>query len=90
MKKDHLNNRNVMRGLIPLTAGVMLMFPACKKTEAPQAKQATADSKHEVHFSSANSGNADAAFNAFNSAFLVNSGGQTYYKKSINDCRGRL
>jgi hypothetical protein len=85
MKKDHLNNRNVMRGLIPLTAGVMLMFPACKKTEAPQAKQATADSRHEVHFSSANSGNADAAFNAFNSAFLVNSGGQTYYKKSIND-----
>ena len=28
---------------------------------------------------------ADEAFNAYNSAFLINSGGQTYYKRSIND-----
>lgn len=28
---------------------------------------------------------ADASFNGFNSAFLVNSGGKTYYKKSVND-----
>ena len=32
-----------------------------------------------------NSGNADAAFNAFNNAFLVNAGGKRYYKKSVND-----
>jgi hypothetical protein len=32
-----------------------------------------------------NPGNADAAFNAFNNAFLVNSGGKTFYKKAIND-----
>ncbi|OGX82096.1 hypothetical protein BEN49_02785 [Hymenobacter coccineus] len=30
-------------------------------------------------------GNADAAFNAFNNSFLVNTGGQTYYKSSVND-----
>jgi hypothetical protein len=28
---------------------------------------------------------ADSAFNGFNAAFLVNSGGNTFYKKSIND-----
>jgi len=30
-----------------------------------------------------NPGNADAAFNAFNNAFLVRSGGRTYYKSSL-------
>lgn len=43
----------------------------------------------EAHKSIANAvvdpGNADLAFNAFNNAFLVNSGGRAYYKKSIND-----
>ncbi|MEO7716407.1 MAG: glycoside hydrolase family 76 protein [Capsulimonas sp.] len=31
------------------------------------------------------SGDADSSFNAFNNAFLVNSGGQTYYKAALNN-----
>ncbi len=30
-------------------------------------------------------GDADTAINSFNAAFLVNSGGQTYYKRALND-----
>ncbi|MDN3580898.1 glycoside hydrolase family 76 protein [Mucilaginibacter flavus] len=87
MKKNHLKNSYWLRGLLPLAAGVALMCPACKKTATPKTDdgQTTNGSKLAVHTSSANAGNADAAFNAYNNAFLVNSGGQTYYKKSISD-----
>ncbi|RFM29028.1 RICIN domain-containing protein [Deminuibacter soli] len=82
MKKTYVNNNTFTRVLAPLAAAALL-FAACKKTSDPaaQATQANKTSTRNV----VNSGNADAAINAYNNAFLVNAGGNTYYKKSIND-----
>jgi hypothetical protein len=66
-----------------LAAGTLLL--GCTKTElSPGSGPAVASSGVPAN-AAVDPGNADAAFNAFNNAFLVNSGGKTYYKKSVND-----
>ena len=87
MKKIYFEKGKSFKSLLLLTVISVGIFSSCKKTQndsinAPPAKTiAKAVTAANVF----NSGNADAAFNAYNNAFLVNSGGNTYYKKSISD-----
>jgi hypothetical protein len=68
---------------LTLAAGTLLL--GCTKTElSPGSGLAVACSGVPAN-ATVDPGNADAAFNAFNNAFLINSGGKTYYKKSVND-----
>lgn len=85
--KTQLKNIYSIKGLLPLAVALILAASSCKKAENIEnlktdepAKEAKRGVQNVV-----NSGNADAAFNAFNNAFLVNSGGQTFYKKAINN-----
>lgn len=71
-----------------LTMGLSVSFlSGCSDNEIMKQSNGTSSITNQsvMQKASANFGNADAAFNAFNNAFLVNSGGKTYYKKSIND-----
>ena len=73
--------------LAPLALAIILVASGCQKTEVPEAEESNANIK-DFRMSVqnvVNPGNADAAFNGFNNAFLVNSGGQTFYKKAINN-----
>ena len=66
---------------VPLVA--LAILSGCSKSEIgnqTEIKPASNQLKNALNY-----GNADAAFNGFNNAFLVNSGGKTFYKKSIND-----
>lgn len=86
MKTKHERNSYSKR-LSCLSLAVVLSLPACKKTQnnmqAPVLHKVSIEKKTLLN--AFNSGNGDAAFTAYNNAFLVNSGGQTYYKKSISD-----
>lgn len=87
MEKIYLKKSNVLKISMQFIAVSVITLSSCKKTDETKAVDGQIDSKKlTVHTDNVvNSGNADAAFNAYNNAFLVNSGGQTYYKKSIND-----
>lgn len=61
------------------------LVSSCAKDDLSPDSSAAATSSTAADAVVVNPGNADAAFNAFNNTFLVNSGGQTYYKLSIND-----
>lgn len=61
------------------------LLPGCTKADLGPENAPGISSSAVPANATVDPGNADAAFNAFNSAFLVNSGGQTYYKKAIND-----
>lgn len=71
--------------LAPIVVASVLV--ACSKSEniAPKESAPVVAISANRLKTVPNYGNADAAFNAFNNAFLVNSGGKTYYKKSISD-----
>jgi hypothetical protein len=87
MKKKYLTKSNVLRISTGCMVAAAVMLSGCKKTEEAQTggQPTTAASKAGVHNTNVVSpGNADAAFSGYNSAFLVNSGGQTYYKQSIS------
>ena len=72
--------------LILLATGTALLFSKCTKDHSLKGNDEQKTSYRAVTTqNTVNSGNADAAFNGYNAAFLVNSGGQTYYKKSVND-----
>ena len=86
MSKNNLKDARSVRALLGIIAAGTLLFAACNKPEISEINTETPVNKlNLVGHTKVNSGNADAAFNAYNNAFLVNSGGQTYYKKSIND-----
>lgn len=82
MKKKHVNTRWAVAPLSYLAAAALL-FSSCKKS--PGNMNQTAETARTTTRNVVNSGNADAAINAYNNAFLVNSGGMTFYKKSILD-----
>ena len=80
--KSKLNQWRLLSTALSVAASTLL--PGCTepnfKPDSPSVAASSAPADAVV-----NPGNADAAFNAFNNAFLVNSGGQTYYKSSVND-----
>lgn len=83
MKKTQYIKQHPVHALLLPFAAVALLLASCKKTQV-ETEQPIKNAKLRA-LNVVNSGNADAAINAFNNAFLVNSGGQTFYRKSIND-----
>lgn len=80
--KNKLQHWKTAGAALSLAAGILL--PSCTKDDlSPAATPAVVSSASAD--AAVDPGNADLVFNAFNNAFLVNSGGQTYYKKSVND-----
>ena len=86
MKQNYFNKPSTGRILLQAFVAATVLFSACNKPEIDVASPEMATNKAKlVGQTKVNSGNADAAINAFNNAFLVTANGQTYYKKSIND-----
>ncbi len=81
--RNRMQQLKLIGASLALVAGALL--PGCTKTElSPDSAPAVASSGVPAN-AAVDPGNADAAFNAFNNVFLVNSGGQTYYKHALND-----
>ncbi len=77
-----MNLRNLPRGFTPLSPST----PGAKRRSlAALAGLAVLCSALATDALAINPGDADAAFNAFNSAYLINSGGKTYYTHSISN-----
>lgn len=69
-----------------LSLSALILAGGCKEDQSVEPiKDVSPPSGSRLKSGTVSYGNADAAFNAFNNAFLLRSGGQTYYKKSIND-----
>lgn len=85
MKKLFRNTRLVLFGILPISVSVF--FTGCKKEFVQQKAEIdlTANSQNTLNALSISPGIADAAIEAYNNAFLVNVGGQTYYKRALND-----
>lgn len=87
MKKENYTNGSRIKRLSKWGLAAVIMLSACKKAQNDSITPAVPSltTKKVAPASVFSSGNADAAFTAYNNAFLVNSGGKTYYKKSISD-----
>lgn len=70
--------------LLGLPVVSIALFSGCSKSDVVNINN-VGSSNNKTEKNALNYGNADAAINAYNNAFLVNSGGRTYYKKSLND-----
>ncbi|SFN23171.1 Predicted alpha-1,6-mannanase, GH76 family [Chitinophaga sp. YR627] len=85
MKTDRLTMNPGRSMLMSLTVLTVTIFTGCREKNLVDPALERNPSLAAAPMNLVNSGNADAAIDAFNNAFLVNSGGLTYYKKSIND-----
>ncbi|WP_207535328.1 RICIN domain-containing protein [Desertivirga arenae] len=86
MKEIYLKKPRALRCLLQIAALAVFLVSACKKTQPEQAipEEASGKSKAGASISVASS-DAETMFNAYNSAFLVNSGGNTFYKYAFNN-----
>ena len=85
MKK---NLRNVwISGAVCASLAVVALLAGCGKEDTVALKNPTQNESVLKAQSTFDPSIADAALNAYNNAFIVNSGGNTFYKRQLNDSK---
>lgn len=85
MENSFLNKQKPAIILLRFTVTTTVLLSACQGPEVSIDNATIASARVAPITMNAVNSRADESFSAFNNAFLVNSGGKTFYKRAIND-----